>query len=97
MAIGRTSTGLRDPRLREIIHKDMASYVGMDATPSGYASYKVVGPVLPLLERMMPNQILSTREIGQGMLAVARNGYEKRVLETRDIRRVVGPRARESD
>jgi hypothetical protein len=37
----------------------------------------------------MPNQILSTRDIGQAMLAVARQGYEKRILETKDIRAAV--------
>jgi uncharacterized protein YbjT (DUF2867 family) len=59
-------------------------------TPSYRFFYKVAAPVLPALGRMLPNQILSTREIGQAMLSVARNGYEKRVLETRDIHRVVG-------
>jgi hypothetical protein len=38
---------------------------------------------------------MGTREIGQAMLAIARNGYptriSTRILETRDIRRVVGP------
>jgi hypothetical protein len=33
--------------------------------------------------------VLSTRDIGQAMLAVARNGYEKRIMETRDIRAVL--------
>ena len=61
-------------------------------TPSYRLFYKVLGPVLPLLGRMQPNQILTTREIGQAMLAVARTGYAKRLLEVRDIRRVVGPR-----
>ena len=50
--------------------------------------YKLTKPLLPLLRRALPNQVLSTREIGQAMLAVARRGYEKRILETRDIRRV---------
>ncbi len=58
-------------------------------TPSYQLFYKVLGPVLPLLGRMLPNQILTTREIGQAMLAVARAGYPKRVLEVRDIRQVV--------
>ncbi len=56
-------------------------------TPSYRVFYKVVGPVLPLLRRMLPNQVLSTRDIGQAMLAVARRGYAKRVLEPRDIRK----------
>ncbi len=56
-------------------------------TPMYRVFYKVLGPVLPLLRRMLPNQVLSTRAIGRAMLVVARQGYEKRVLEPRDIRR----------
>jgi uncharacterized protein YbjT (DUF2867 family) len=59
-------------------------------TPSYRLFYKVTGPVLPLLSRMLPNQILSTRDIGRAMLTVTRSGYESRILEPRDIRRVVG-------
>jgi hypothetical protein len=38
----------------------------------------------------MPNQVLSTRDIGRAMLAVARKGYPNPVLETADIRSAVG-------
>ena len=48
--------------------------------------YLVMMPVLPLLRRALPKQILSTREIGQAMLAVARHGFRRRILETRHIR-----------
>jgi uncharacterized protein YbjT (DUF2867 family) len=51
--------------------------------------YKVLAPLLPLLRWALPNQVLTTREIGQAMLAVAKRGYERRILETRDIRAVV--------
>jgi hypothetical protein len=50
--------------------------------------YKLTKPLLPLLRWALPNQVLSTREIGQAMLAVARHGDEKRILETKDIRRM---------
>jgi hypothetical protein len=50
--------------------------------------YKLMKPLLPLLHWALPNHVLSTREIGQAMLAVARRGYEKRILETRDLRRM---------
>ncbi|HLY42907.1 MAG TPA: NAD-dependent epimerase/dehydratase family protein [Terracidiphilus sp.] len=53
--------------------------------------YDVTRPFFPIMRRVLPNHVLSTREIGQAMLAVARHGYAKRILETRDIRRVVGP------
>jgi uncharacterized protein YbjT (DUF2867 family) len=51
--------------------------------------YVVLKPILPLLRRMLPNQVLSTREIGRAMLAVAKRGYAKSVLETQDIRAAV--------
>jgi uncharacterized protein YbjT (DUF2867 family) len=60
-------------------------------TPSYRVLYKIVGPLIPALARLLPSQILSTREIGQAMLAVARNGYATHILEVKDIRRVIGP------
>jgi hypothetical protein len=42
--------------------------------------------LLPLIRRAFPNQVVSTRDIGQAMLAVARHGYAKRILEIKDIR-----------
>jgi uncharacterized protein YbjT (DUF2867 family) len=193
--IGRAATGVRDPKLREIMHADLASYAGMEDTFSGYDAcffclgvastgmkepeyeritygftlaaaemlsrvnprmtfiyvsgsgtdssgtgrimwarvkgrtenallqlplnaymfrpgfiepldgiesrtplyrrfYKVTAPLMPVLGRALPNQILSTREIAQAMLSVTRNGYASRILETSDIRRVVGPRVK---
>jgi uncharacterized protein YbjT (DUF2867 family) len=58
-------------------------------TPSYRIFYKVLGPLLPVLRWALPNQVLTTREIGEAMLAVAKRGYDKRVLETKDIRKVV--------
>ena len=58
-------------------------------TPAYRLLYKICGPLLPALRWAFPNQVLSTREIGQAMLAVAKRGYEKQILETRDIRAVI--------
>jgi uncharacterized protein YbjT (DUF2867 family) len=52
--------------------------------------YVVARPLFPLLRRLMPNQVVTTREVGQAMLNVVRRGYTNRILETRDIRAVVG-------
>ncbi len=191
MTMGRTATGIRDPKVREIVHRDLLDYSGMEASLQGFDAcffclgvassgmseadyervtygfplaaaealsrvnpgmtfiyvsgsgtdssekgwsmwarvkgraensllhlplkaymfrpgfiepldgiqsktpmyrkfYKVIKPVLPMLRRVFPSQILSTREIGQGMLNVAKQGYAKRILETKDIRAVVG-------
>jgi uncharacterized protein YbjT (DUF2867 family) len=53
------------------------------------AMYIVMTPVLPALRRIFPNYILTTEEIGQAMLAVAKNGAPKPVLEVEDIRAIV--------
>lgn len=191
MTVGRTATGVRDPKLREIVHRDLLDYSGMEASLEGFDAcffclgvassgmreadyervtygfplaaaealsrvspgmtfiyvsgsgtdssekgssmwarvkgraensllrlplkaymfrpgfiepldgiqsktpmyrkfYKVIKPVLPTLRRVFPSQILSTREIGQAMLNVAKQGYAKQILETKDIRAVVG-------
>jgi uncharacterized protein YbjT (DUF2867 family) len=47
--------------------------------------YMLTAPVLPLLRRAFPNSVLTTREMGQAMLAVARNGWQRPVLESKDI------------
>lgn len=47
--------------------------------------YVVMAPVLPLLRRAFPNSVLTTREIGRAMLAVARNGWPRPVLEAKDV------------
>jgi uncharacterized protein YbjT (DUF2867 family) len=62
----------------------------MDGIRSKTTAYRVgyvlMKPLLPLLRRMLPNQIVSTREMGLAMLNVARRGFDKRILDPRDIR-----------
>lgn len=53
------------------------------------ALYKLLTPVMPLLRKAFPNQILTTEEIGRAMLQVARRGAPKEVLEPPDIRKIV--------
>lgn len=65
----------------------------LDGIQSKTASYRLLytltKPLLPLLHWALPNHVLTTREIGLAMLAVARRGYPKRILETKDIRAAV--------
>ena len=56
------------------------------------ALYALTGPALPLLRRAFPGQIVTTAELGRAMLAVARDGHARPVLEPQDI----GARARAS-
>jgi uncharacterized protein YbjT (DUF2867 family) len=64
----------------------------LDGIRSKTASYRmfyaVLGPLLPVLRWMFPNQVLTTAQIGRAMIAAAKRGAAKRVLESRDIRQL---------
>jgi hypothetical protein len=47
--------------------------------------YTLTAPLLPVLRALFPAQILTTQTIGRAMLAVARHGAQRPVLESRDI------------
>jgi uncharacterized protein YbjT (DUF2867 family) len=47
--------------------------------------YAAMRPVLPLLLRRFPQVVTTTEQVGCAMLAVAKHGYAKPVLEARDI------------
>jgi uncharacterized protein YbjT (DUF2867 family) len=61
----------------------------LDGIKSKTAAYRIfyslIKPLLPLLRSAMPRYVLSTRQMGQAMLAVVRSGAQKRVLESADI------------
>ncbi len=58
-------------------------------TPVYRITYGLLGPVLPLLRTLFPDRIVTTSELGQAMLAVARSGYSRRILEMKDIRAIL--------
>jgi len=49
------------------------------------AIYAVLRPVMPSLRRAFPEQIVTTAELGRAMLAVARDGHPRPILERQDI------------
>ena len=65
----------------------------MDGIRSRTTSYRIgyilAKPLLPLLRRAFPNQVLTTRDIGRAMLAVARGKSNRHILETADIRAIL--------
>jgi uncharacterized protein YbjT (DUF2867 family) len=50
--------------------------------------YALAKPLLTPLRLLLPNHVLSTEDIGVAMLALAREGIDRAVLETHDIRAV---------
>ena len=55
-------------------------------TSSYQLLYSLTKPLLTPLRALLPNHVLTTEMVGQAMLAAARHGYTKAVLETADIR-----------
>jgi uncharacterized protein YbjT (DUF2867 family) len=51
--------------------------------------YAMMRPLLPLLKRILPGQVVTTEQFGRAMLIVARQGAPKRVLESSDINSLV--------
>ena len=51
-------------------------------------SYMLTKPLLPLIRRLFPNQILTTEQIGRAMLNLVTHPYPKHILEIKDIRAV---------
>lgn len=47
--------------------------------------YKYIAWLYPLARRLTPGIVSTMAEVGQAMLNVTRHGYEKRVLEVKDI------------
>jgi uncharacterized protein YbjT (DUF2867 family) len=69
-----------------IFRPGMIQPVGVKSKTTAYRwFYSLTKPLLPALRAMLPDQILSTPQIGQAMLAAVRNGAQKRVLESPDI------------
>jgi uncharacterized protein YbjT (DUF2867 family) len=64
---------------------------GIQSKTKGYRLfYKYIGWLLPTLRSMFPNHVLTTKQIGRAMLNATKNGYPKRVLESKDIRAAAG-------
>jgi uncharacterized protein YbjT (DUF2867 family) len=47
--------------------------------------YAVLSPIFPVLKALLPGSVTTTERVGRAMLAVARDGAPRPVLETRDI------------
>jgi uncharacterized protein YbjT (DUF2867 family) len=54
------------------------------------AFYTMGKPLFPLLRALMPNQIVTTEQVGRAMLAVAKRGFHTPILESPDIRAAAG-------
>ena len=52
-----------------------------------YKVYKFFSPIYPLLEKLFPKYVGTMEELGNSMIYVTLNGYEKNILDVVDIRK----------
>jgi hypothetical protein len=52
------------------------------------ALYTLAAPLLTVLYKVAPRYMTTTEQMGRAMIAVARQGYDKPVLESEDINRL---------
>ena len=57
-------------------------------TPIYRVFYSVFGVLYPLLQRALPGLVTNTVVVGRALLCVATTGYDRPILETRDINRL---------
>lgn len=53
--------------------------------PGGSVLLALLSPVWPILQRLWPNGVITTEELGRAMIAAAKDGSPKRVLESADL------------
>ena len=52
--------------------------------------YKWMGWLIPVIEKFSPDSVCSLAQLGQAMIRVAAHGFEKNILEVRDIKKAAG-------
>lgn len=52
-----------------------------------YKIYKIFSPIYPILEKLFPKYVGTLEELGNSMINVTLSGYERKVLECKDIRK----------
>jgi uncharacterized protein YbjT (DUF2867 family) len=63
---------------------------GIKSKTANYRNmYKLLAPFLSVARRFWPHYISTTQELGRALLAAAKNGTEKRIVEARQIREVL--------
>jgi uncharacterized protein YbjT (DUF2867 family) len=65
---------------------------GIQSKTAGYRLfYALAKPLLPIARGLFPNYVLSTEQIGRAMLAAAKHGAPKPILDAPDIRALSNP------
>lgn len=86
---GKTENALKDMHFKSAYSFRPAVIQPLDGIESQTTSYrifyKIAKPFFPIIKYLMPNAILTTQSLSDAMLNAARVGYDKPILEVKDI------------
>ena len=82
---GKTENDLMKLPFMRVFAFRPAMMIARDGQRNVLKIYKYVGWLLPVLRLLAPGYINSMQQVGQAMINAARFGYEKKLVEVRDI------------
>ena len=84
---GKTENDLQKLGFRQVFLFRPAMLKATEGSKNTPAVYKWLRWLVPILETFFPNSISSLAQLGRAMIEVAKNGYDKNVLEVVDIKK----------
>ena len=82
---GRAENVLKEMNFGDVYLMRPAFIRPLKGVRSSYVIYKILGPLLPLLRKILPRYVTTTEEVGKAMINAVRFGDEKKTLENLDI------------
>jgi uncharacterized protein YbjT (DUF2867 family) len=82
---GKTENDLMRLPFKEVYNFRPAIIEPTKGLKNTLSYYRYFGWLLPIIRLLAPHYISSLKELGQAMIVVATKGYEKQVLEVKDI------------
>jgi uncharacterized protein YbjT (DUF2867 family) len=84
---GKTENDLQKLGFRQVFLFRPAMLKATEGSKNTPAIYKWLRWLVPILETFFPGSISSLAQLGQAMIQVSKNGYDKNILEVSDIKR----------
>jgi nucleoside-diphosphate-sugar epimerase len=82
---GKTENDLLNLKVKQAYMFRPAIITPTKGLRNTYIAYKIMKPLLPVFRFLFPNYVSSLRELGVAMINATLTGYDKKVLEVKDI------------
>jgi hypothetical protein len=88
---GKTENHLAQLPFKQVYHFRPGVLVPTKGLKNTLGFYKWLGWLFPVFKLVARNSICTLKELGLAMINVVRNGYEKNILEVKDIKKMGHP------